>query len=239
MQLLDHKMTKSEVLEGVEGVVYSKLEATHTVSYTLTSGERRVRYIHTDIIVFEACGAVQLNTGGFFTNTTRRRWEQFVLGLRVHTNKGRWWLHYSSQPGPGGTPGYCVPYHEGIRLYPTHRTQYNVPHGDTTKLEKAMGRMLKQAYHLPEPGDCFQCQTDSSDFNCLHRHVQEEYLHGSMIVNALLWNNWTDARINMMYLNLVSKGREGDAVKYVRQAVRRYPTYMVLMPLRHAPIGNV
>jgi hypothetical protein len=56
----------------------------------------RVTYHSTDVVTVSKTGKITLNTGGWFTNTTKTRMNQaahvFGLGYRVYQNKHKWFV---------------------------------------------------------------------------------------------------------------------------------------------------
>ena len=73
-------------------------------------------------------------------------------------------------------------------------------------IERLVGKLLKRkTLPQPSPGDCFTCQgivtsmrtgktVEPSACSCLASHVDEGYLHGSLVRNALVWARPSDPR---------------------------------------------
>ena len=77
---------------------------THTVGKHATTvstgrdGKTRVTYHSTDVVVFDA-DTITLDTGGWFTVTTKLRMnqaaEQYGLGYKVYQMGGAWFVEYN------------------------------------------------------------------------------------------------------------------------------------------------
>lgn len=202
------RMTKAEILGDIQPDV-AKVVAHNTVDY-IVDGQRRIRYTNTDVVVFEKTG-VRLYTGGFYTQTTKARIEQFS-GYRISTNRGHWFV--------------CgVPFHEGI-LIPYSGAPANKPHGDTKQLEKQLKELLNKDIPAPNNGDCWGCALFESD-TCLRQHIEESYMHGTLALRAFKWAGWTDTMISYTFQGIMDQ-------KYANRTIRRYLMAKVIMPLRHA-----
>lgn len=73
------RRTKREIMEGVEGVLWSILIANNTVRYVTSDGYDCIRLHRTDIVVRPPnCSFIILDTGGWFTATTKERINRFL-----------------------------------------------------------------------------------------------------------------------------------------------------------------
>jgi hypothetical protein len=92
------RKNKSQVLDGVKGIVSSKLIARNTVQYTTEDGATVVRLHRTDIFRRNSNGDIILDTGGWNTGTTRDRMNDALrpYGASVHTHKGALYFHDES-----------------------------------------------------------------------------------------------------------------------------------------------
>lgn len=80
---------------------------------TVTQGPHglRVTYHETDVVTVSKTGRITLNTGGWFTNTTKLRMNQaayvYNLGYRVYQEKRKWYVRlagWSEQPARADMP---------------------------------------------------------------------------------------------------------------------------------------
>ena len=69
----------------------------HATAIFIENGITTVRYHSTDIVKF-GTGRITLNTGGYFTVTTKTRMNQassqFDLGYKVYQSKSHWYVEY-------------------------------------------------------------------------------------------------------------------------------------------------
>lgn len=75
----------------------NKVGSHKTVIYADTSGQLKVKYHNTDVVtVHHDTDSITLNTGGWFSNTTKTRMnqasQQFNLGYSVHQKKYEWYV---------------------------------------------------------------------------------------------------------------------------------------------------
>lgn len=79
-------------------------------SVTQSHGFQRVVYHQTEVVKFNR-GKIVLNTGGFFTSTTKTRMNQasnqFGLGYRVFARNGEWFVEFRHK---------VYPFKDGIEL---------------------------------------------------------------------------------------------------------------------------
>lgn len=88
-------------------------------------------------------------------------------------------------------------------------------------------KLVDTIEELPKPdnGDCWHCYLHSQngltwgdeikDHNHLSEHLEEDYLHGSLIVNALLEAGFKKRQLPSIYL-------PDDARDNIKRALRRY-----------------
>lgn len=86
-----------------------------TATNVRTEGNRTiVRYRDTDVVSFDD-SIIELNTGGWFTNTTKARMNQastqFALGFHVYQEKKAWGVRV-----PGALPASVLTQFDGHRL---------------------------------------------------------------------------------------------------------------------------
>ena len=158
-------------------------------TYLQKRGEEIAIKLHeTDIITMQENGVNILNTGGWQTVTTKDRLNKYS-GVIVNQVKGQWYINTSL-------------YYDGIKVKDGGVTskekkedlKFNLYNG----LIKAYCNKLKGLETLPVPdsGDCLYCSMYEEktskpigevfkDKKHLIAHLNEEYIHGSLIFNAL------------------------------------------------------
>lgn len=69
-----------------------------------------VTYHSTEVVSYLPNGGVRLNTGGWFTNTTKQRMNQYnQRGVYIFQRKGEWFASFE---------GKEYPYKDGMEFYP-------------------------------------------------------------------------------------------------------------------------
>ena len=193
--------------------------ANNTIQYEAPDGTRVVRLHRTDIIKFLPSGEVELNSGGWHTHTTRERLNS-LSGIRVTPDRGVWYAN-------------DVPFFDGIRFkdgVAVNATDAETELASRRKLAKKINNFVRRIDRLselpqPNPGDCWYClMFDREKDNCrngeraphnadhLLAHLDEGYLPGALIRNALTWAGFRDP------------AQKADTVK---RALRRYLRHRV------------
>jgi hypothetical protein len=207
--------TKKEIMQNVTADT-SRVISNNTIEYTV-GGTRAIRLHDTDIIVFDDRGGVTLNTGGWETNMTKNRINALQNKARLYSDKGIWYAVVT---------GKQYVFEDGMRIGP--RNGVTGDGGDKaikarrkkTKHIKAYCDAVAALDELPEPsgGDCFICQArgGGGDAHCLQSHLDETYIHGTLIVNAMRSRGYDDTSIGLHYrLNI-----RGTVVRSIRQYLR-------------------
>ena len=187
-------------MDGIESV-RSRVTAPNTVEYQTPEGKRVVRLHKTNIIEFlHRNGDIRLNSGGWQTVTTKERLNRFLPGLRIYSDRGVWMV------SNGGDFDNGVAFYDGMILrsgrVPLPTKQDEQRKRGTLRLKARIKRFVNQLDKmdtLPEPslGDCLYCQmnisggvntkTANPGHLASHITVKENYLHGSLLYNALAW----------------------------------------------------
>ena len=140
----------------------------------------------TDIMTLYPNGYIKLNTGGWFTNLTKNRLNDYSPA-NISQKKGKWYLADGSL------------FYDGMSFRngePTKRKYIDKKKDRYIKLINAYCKKLKGLKSLPEPsnGDCWFCSMFDQDINRgqksttqdhLLSHLKEKYIHGSLIFNSL------------------------------------------------------
>ena len=202
--MISTRETKKEILEGIENVTSSKKIANNTVKATLSSGEEIV-ILHKTIIVSKKDGRYTLNSGGWRTATTKERINDYSPA-RVWQKNSLWYLD-------GGNlfyDGIVINYNGEIvskKILPEKVEKKTVKL--KTKIAKFCNLITKDNLPMPDNGDCWFCcmytqdgkswGDDSKDNHHLIEHLKDNYLHGSILVNAMREYGYRDDQIGFHY----------------------------------------
>lgn len=205
-----------------------KTVARSTFQYTRQDGAKVTRLHFTDIIFEYPDGSFMVTTGGWKTITTKDRLNNHMpRGWNIYSQKGVWFVTRNGERVPF-FDGMILPHdfkpHEGDAKA---REQYALK----KKIDSFVNRTAKNGQPLPVPssGDCWFCsmffkETGSKfqangkppheDTDHLLSHVEEGYMHGSLIVNAMRYAGYADVGISL-HLQFADHGT-------IRRAVKRY-----------------
>lgn len=198
-----------------------------TFEYQRVDGSRIIRYHHTDIIVIYPDSSFRLFDGGWKTVTTKRKMNEFMpSGWSVSSDKGIWYVRKAYNFTEK------VPYFNGMKLPDDYKPEVHSKLVEEQKiLRKKINAFVKATIKngtpLPQPnrGDCWYCRMhdksgvtlgNSTNDDHLLSHIEEHYMHGSLIVNAMRWAGYRNARISLHY------HMRPDSHDDVRRTVRRY-----------------
>ena len=227
---------KADILSGVTyKITKSKFVANNTVEYFTECGRRVIRLHDTDIITFmQPKDTIHLNTDGWKTPTTKDRMNNFGKGFTIWQDKRRWWISTS------GWENKSL-YYDGIQIQHGKILDPKEEDPETDRLEKLINKYCDKMGKLdkipmPNGGDCFYCQGETGfgqvsqaeygvlhedgrlekkpweATHCLESHLEEGYVHGSLIYNALRFVGYGDPRL------ILEMGLTGN----IRRAVRKY-----------------
>ena len=236
--------TKAAIMAGIDHVKAKRI-ANNTVEYVRANGERIIRLHHTDIVTFAAKNrSVTLNSGGWKTVTTKDRINTYLENVNVFlfSHKGVWYV----RAGNGWSVEDAVPFYDGIRIGLTDkgpvlpRPKKKIADREL-KLAKKINAFVKTLRHpipVPGTGDCLFCRlnfietprdymgvTQGSDnirdlpgenLGHILSHIDEGYLHGSLLLRAMKWSGFSEQRISWEF------GGQLRNVRSVRAALRRY-----------------
>ena len=170
-----------------------------------------VQFHDTEILVTNKHGTACF-TGGWLTTTTKDRLNKFSPIGNFYSDKGVWYI-----TTPTGTYPFtegCFIRHDGEVIYDEDEVEMN------KYIRKLISSYIKKLKSLdeiprPSPGDCFVCKFPEP--NCILSHLEEGYIHGTLIINALRAAGGDDFFINWVYL----KGNKG-LYDFVYRDVRKY-----------------
>lgn len=227
------------------GAMKPHIVANNTVKYARPDGAFVYRLHQTDIVVQHINGEIELNTGGWRTHTTKERLNRYISPLYIWSDRGEW---YISAPSSRYETKQAIPFFDGIRVKDCRVINASeIARDGLTPLEvrrrrKLITKMigeLRGLKQLPEPGqgDCWICmmhretpgkrvfntlegQTGPGQPDCLLSHIEEGYLHGTLIYNALCWAGYRDPGFIWQRENQDrAQGRKPD---FASRALRRY-----------------
>ena len=100
-------MTKTQIMANINQstVTRSKLIANNTVKYTFKNGIQIIQLYETDIIIFHTDGMIELNTGGYYTRTTKNRLNRFQPFHIYQKENYEWYVEREN-----------LPFYDGIKL---------------------------------------------------------------------------------------------------------------------------
>lgn len=196
------KRNKKDLLSQVEKDVFkSRFVANNTLRIEYTDKSVAIRLHDTDILTFKD-NQIIVNSGGWRTVTTKARINEFS-NLNLYQDHSQWFIN-----------GF--PYYDGIifdndgNLVSKEAEDRSV---DIAKMKKRISRYIANINkdNLPKPniGDCWFClmQTENGqnmgdrlkDTGHLLEHLNENYLHGSILVNSMREYGFQDHQIGLHY----------------------------------------
>lgn len=176
----------------------------NTIKYGIRDGDfidQYLRYQDTDIIRWCTDGSIVLNTGGWRTVTTKARYNEHLDGIQVYQTRGIWYL---------SAAGSTVEFYDGIVINPdgsvidTGSVESDRVKDYTKRINKFCKLVTEENLPVPENGDCWICMMfekdgSKSDVDHLESHMDEGYMHGSLLVNAMRSIGYRDEQISVHY----------------------------------------
>lgn len=219
------RKTKPEILKGTEDlkIKSSKFIANNTIEITLLNDTKIIRLHNTNIVTFATDGKIILNSGNWRTLTTKQRINSFIgdYNLAIVQRNYSWKLTKYS------TSSYCIiketSFFDGMIIDTNndckiinlvnnpHKKMSNQSINNLKKKIKAYCNILdKIDIPLPSNGDCWHClfreektqiplgdyQKDNSH---LLMHLEDNYIHGSILINAMREAGYRDNQISIHY----------------------------------------
>jgi len=218
------RRTKKDMLADLDCEPVSSRMAGHsTLEYTLEDGTKVIRFHKTDIIRIAPDGTVTLNTGGWKTPTTKKRMNEYLpSGVSIYQEKGMWWLCKGGSYWEKNIKRY--PFVDGVQVTPDGTIVGSDPQEAerVKKLNKQISkyiRELKKLDKVPQPdlGDCLLCKFPGKPI-CLEDHLEETYIHGTLLLKAMEEYGCTPFVIRGTFDNLNMFENRFQ----LTQAVRRY-----------------
>lgn len=247
--------TKTQIMSGITDSVKSKLVGNNTVEYFKANGDRVVRLHSTDIIIFKPNGMVLLNSGGWKTVTTKDRLNSFLTGhfpgkyVGINQEKGQWyWTVRVREIDSSYKLVQKVVFTDWMTINPeglailSSVIEGEYANEDKINFDRKLKNYLKMAKEelttngipMPNSGDCWFClmrdqatgkPIGDEDTEHLNSHLDEGYLFGALIYNAL----WDSGRIPNVWM-LPGMADESWRIETIINALRRYFKRKLGMP---------
>lgn len=228
----------AESLEGKPAKI-----GNNTFRYKVKGGATIVRLHKTDIMTLLPDGRIMLDSGGWKTTTTKDRLSSLLPGpYRIRSDKGIWYVSNGAD-SVAFYDGMILP--DAFSATDSSNVKRI---REQRALAKAINRFVRDTFPIDAPllmpnnGDCWLCikqqeqprdrstggmgaareqgqsEQAGQDYEHLRLHIEEGYLHGSLIVNAMLWAGYTDQSIGYHFH---MKGPHTSAKSAVRRYLRR------------------
>lgn len=195
------KRNKGDLLSNTKDVKNSKFVANNTLEIEYNDGSKAIRLHDTDVVTFKD-GKVILNSGGWKTPTTKDRINRFSPVI-VSQQNHIWYVKGNI-------------FYDGI-TFDLFGNQLSKKIADKTKKVNKLRKQIKGFVNLlsednlptPSSGDFWFCHLKnkdgktigdlSGDNEHLLSHLEEKYLHGSLLVNAMLEAGYAKQQIAFHY----------------------------------------
>jgi hypothetical protein len=211
------KRTKKDLLKDVQNVKTAKFINNNTLKIEYLDGTTAIRLHDTDIITFAGKDII-LNSGGWKTRTTKERINEYSPA-NISQNKSLWYikdkLFYDG----------CKVNQTGDMISKPIRINENKLNKLKKQITKYCNLVTKDNLPLPDSGDCWDCSFKTKDGKTMGElsgsdhllsHLKENYLHGSILVNAMRESGYNDTQIGLHY-----QMKWND---YFKRALRKYLT---------------
>jgi hypothetical protein len=230
------RKTVAQIMSGVDVAPGTKPKsmAINTVRYTDANGDTRYRFHETDIVIAHKDGTFTLNTGGWNTPTTKERISRYAP-VRPYTVKGQLWLNSET------------PFFDGVHVDAEGKPMGVEPFRksdakDNLKLRARINKFVRmvddcKTLPIPDNGDCWFCSMfdkGGKDTSHLQSHVDDSYLHGSLLVNAMREAGFGDDQIRLHYRLNVRFRFKASLRKYMMRHLADVQSPKTQSPKSHA-----
>ena len=221
---LTKRRTKKEMLFGIKDLVAkSRVLEGNTLLIEYKDGSKAIRYHLTDIVKFND-GILTLDNGGWKTRTTKDRLNHYKdyfgkIGAGWISQKNYEWFI-------GGGVFYSgIQFKDGVQISPIKEDQEKERKEMLKRINKYCALVTEDNLPTPNSGDCWHCymivkETGKSlgdsfgETEHLLSHMEEGYIPGSLLVNALRENGLSDRQIGMFY--------SMNHADYFKRSLRKY-----------------
>jgi hypothetical protein len=227
-------MTVADMLDGETNVISYKVLARNTIRLSFSDGREVVKYCDTHVVTKRADhGTIVLTSGGYKTSTTKERIEANAP-VRIIQHLGVWYVKKKSDnsyPRTAADRRALPLFKDGMVIDLEGDILSTIYHDDTKKtnkirkdIAKFVKLITKDNIPIPYGGDCFYCQLHDQhgtpmgdhdgDYDHLWSHLEEGYLTGSLINNALQEDGYTPMQFALF--------RQMKWVEQIQRSVRKY-----------------
>lgn len=216
------RLTVKEVKAELSDAIKVRKVGNNTFNVEYANGNKAVRYHHTDVITETAAGEIILSSGGYRTPTTKDRLNNHApFPARFWQDRGIWSGNVFG--------GKSVMFYDGMIFDRQGNLLSEEKSPDFPRINRIKKQVsgfvkliTKDNLPLPDNGDCWLCLLadkdkkpwGENDNNHLQSHIDEGYLHGSLLVNAMRERGYDDISIRLHY--------QMKLVDTFRRALRRY-----------------
>jgi len=234
------RLSKTYLLNNppvAEQVTTSKQVGHNTVYYETVSGKKVYRHYATDIVTKLPNGHLILNTDGHFSPTTKQRINSFSpVGVRQESGFWYWLVR-------GGVPRREGVYFDGIEFdenlqpvnLPNEQSQEDL-RADVKRKKRLIARYIREMRKLetlpaPNNGDCWGCLLKDKDGKTgmgedhLLSHLEEKYIHGSLILNAIREAGYKEGAIAWLtrwYTDRPMEWSKDSVIRAVRKHFKKH-----------------
>lgn len=211
-KIMANNRNKTSLLSGcTKEVKASKFLDRNTLRIQYADGSIAVRLHDTDIITKDVDGNIILDSGGWRTKTTKERMERYG-DLRIWQEKGIWMIGCKDLNGENTH----TEFYDGIKFSTDLTLLSGEKLSDMSMIEKTKKQISKfvslitrENLPVPDAGDCWFCSLRTedgktmgeiaNDVEHLKQHINEKYMHGSLLVNAMRERGYNDDQIRTHY----------------------------------------
>jgi hypothetical protein len=189
------RKTRAEMIGDQTGFIKARvLPGRSTLMKVYPDGTEEIQYHDTNVVIKKPGGIIILNSGGFFTPTTKDRIREYS-GIDIRQVNGIWYM-------PDGSSFYDgITLKEGKVINPKKPDEKRVKK-IKNDIKKFTSLITENNLPLPSPGDCWMClmfDPEGKQTDHLRSHIKEKYLHGSLLINAMRDSGYSDDNIRMHY----------------------------------------
>lgn len=201
------RQTKKEMLQGIEDKVQSsRIIGNNTLGIFYKDGTEAIRFHNTDIL-FVKDGVVTLNSGGWKTVTTKDRINQFLrhfdVPFYIQQRNHQWFIAQ-------GIFYDGMQFKNGQQISPVQTDNKLERDKMLKRIKKYVDLITEDNLPFPDNGDCWYCLMTTKDSgktlgdafgdtSHLISHLEEGYVVGSLLVNAMREAGYRDEQISFHY----------------------------------------
>ena len=201
------RQTKKEMLQGIEDKVQSsRIIGNNTLGIFYKDGTEAIRFHSTDVLSAKG-GVVTLNSGGWKTTTTKDRINGFLrhfdVPLYIQQRNHQWFIGE-------GVFYDGMQFRNDEQISPIMKDNADGRSKMLKRIRKYCALITKDNLPFPDSGDCWYClmKTDKDkktlgdafgDISHLISHLEEGYVVGSLLVNAMREAGYRNEQISFHY----------------------------------------